>query len=564
MLTSLEIRHFAIVESLGIEFGDRLTVLTGETGAGKSILIGALGYLLGDRADKTAVAAGASRAELTATFDLRDCPAARDWLAGQALDDDDAECVIRRVIRADGGSRAFVNATPVAVQALKELGRRLVEIHGQHAHQRLGERERQREVLDAFGELAHELEAVRSAHAEWKRLSDERDALASANEERDSRLEFLRFQAEELQRLSPQFEHIEELQNERERMANASRLAEAAGLAVGLIYDSDDGNAQQAVGRARQELDRVLAFDDALSAPLELLDEAEAAIAEAADALRRYLDSLESDPARRDEVETILAELTDAARKHRVDIAGLAERHAGISAELAALESAGTKLADIDRRLAAAAARYDEAAAELAAARRDTAATLAGEVSDSMQKLGMRGGRFGIDVSSVPEVRRGHGTDEVTFSVSANPGQPVQPLARVASGGELSRISLALHVIAAGVSAVPTLIFDEVDVGVGGGVAEIVGVRLAELGRARQVLCVTHLPQVASQGDHHIKVAKITDGNTTRTTLATLAAGQRVDEVARMLGGVDITERTRAHAEEMLARRPAQGRRRRA
>jgi DNA repair protein RecN (Recombination protein N) len=554
VLTSVTVRNFAIIDEATLELGPGLTVLTGETGAGKSILVDALGLVLGDRADATAVRHGAERAEITASFDLAELPDVAGWLAEQALDAD-GECVLRRVIGAEGRSRAWINGAPTTLQTLRELGERLVDIHGQHEHQSLTRPAAQRELLDARLADPALAQAVAEAWQAWHEAVDDRARLEAAGRDRTQRLDLLRYQLRELEALAPVAGEATGLEAECARLANAGKLAEGAGNALELVYEGDTGAAHDAVARAAELLRELADIDARLAEPRRLLEEAEIQLSEAAAELRRYLGGLEMDPQRLDAVQSRLEGLTSLARKHQVEADALPARQAALAAEIEDLDQAEIRLGRASGRVADTEAAYRKVAARLGAARAAGAQALSEQVSALMHQLGMPGGRFLAIVEHDPEGPCApHGLDTVEFRVSANPGQPPAPVGRIASGGELSRISLAIQVAAKTARPIPVMVFDEVDSGVGGGVAEIVGRRLAELGRRAQVLCVTHLAQVASQARAHLRVVKLTDGETTRTTLKALTEAEKVEELARMLGGVEITGTTRAHAEEMRER----------
>ncbi|MBS1199416.1 MAG: hypothetical protein H6R27_94 [Proteobacteria bacterium] len=552
MLCYLKVRDFAIIDAVEVEFAQGLTALTGETGAGKSILVDAVLLALGGRAAADAVRHGAERAEITATFDIAGSAEARDWLAAQSLDAE-GEVILRRVVGADGRSRCFVNGQALPAQVVRELGSLLIDIHGQQEFLSLLRRNAQRQLVDLHGDLEPLMVPVREAAEEWRHLSREHARLAEAAHERGSRLELLRYQVGELDALSLEHGEVESLAEEQSRLANRGRLAEATRAALALAYDADGADAHGVASRAAGQLRAAAAIDATLAAPLRMLEDAVIALKEAAGELSGYLDSLDVDPQRQDWVERRVAAIEELARKHRIEPSALPAQLASLNAELAALENSEIVLSGLQRRLAEVRSRYDATAAKLTEARRSAAARLATSVTSLMAVLGMPGGRFEVEVSPAAGGEPStEGNDEVTFLVSANPGQPVKPVSRVASGGELSRISLAVQVAAAHGSARTCMIFDEVDAGVGGAVAEMVGRQLAALGARGQVLCVTHLAQVASQADHQVRVAKITDGRSSRMTVTELNAPERVEELARMLGGVEITRKTRDHAREML------------
>ncbi|MFO8155919.1 MAG: DNA repair protein RecN [Pseudomonadota bacterium] len=555
MLQQIHIRDFAIVDQLELEFGPGLTVLTGETGAGKSILLDALGLALGDRADSDAVAHGAERAEISAEFDLGDIADARDWLREQELDDADDPSLarIRRTISADGRSRAWINGRPAAVAALRELGEKLVDIHGQHAHQSLLRKEAQRQRLDDFAGHPDLLERVATRWREQRDLRSELEQLQQAGEDREARRELLAYQVQELEALGLGADEPAELEAEHQRLGHARRLIEACERAMATLYEGDDTTVSTLLGQTTGELEELQTVDSELGPAVELLNSAAVQVREAATELRHYRDGLELDPGRLEEVNQRLDTMYELARKHRRDPGELPELLPQLQEELAGLDHAGERLDGLQAELDAARAAYDTAAAELASSRREAADRLATEVNAHLEELGLGGATFEVELTPLDNAGA-HGVEGVQFLVTTNPGQPLKPLQRVASGGELARISLAIQVITARSARIPTLVFDEVDVGIGGGVAEKVGRRLRELGIEQQVFCVTHQPQVAAQGHNHFQVSKENDDGITRTGFKALEDGQRVVEVARMLGGVEITSQTLAHAQEMIER----------
>ncbi len=553
MLRHLHLRNFAVVEELELEFGPGLTVLTGETGAGKSILVEALGLLLGDRADAAMLRAGAERLEASATFACGDRPELAALLAHQEIGAGEDELLIRRVVGADGRSKSFVNGSPVPLQFLREVGELFVDIHGQHAHQSLQKNAAQRALLDEFGGHGKELTAVQDAWRRWsdavRRLAD----LAGGGKDRDAELALLRYQVEELRELEPEAGEAERLETEHRRLANGARLEEVLQGVLSSLYETEHSSYTR-LGSATRDIADLQRFDPSLAGLRELLDTAAIQISEAVDGLRQYLDRLELDPGQLRAVEQRLDELHDAARKHHVPVTELHVRRAELEQRLATMEQGEEAAARLATQRDAALKDYDAAAQALHGCRRAAAERLAAQVQKQIRELGMPGAGFRIDVQagsgSEPASR---GTDEVQFLVSANPGQPLRPMSKVASGGELSRISLAVQVSGSRERGGVTLVFDEVDAGIGGGVAEIVGRLLHRLAQGRQVLCVTHLAQVACQGDHHFQVEKSTARKSTRTGVRRLDTSERVEEIARMLGGLRISAQTRAHAQEMLA-----------
>lgn len=552
MLRSLSVRNFAIVDELDVELYAGMTVLTGETGAGKSILVDALGLLLGDRGGSGLVREGATRAELAADFDVDSHAAASDWLREHELDAD-GDCLLRRVIGSDGRSRAFVNGNPVPLQSLKAIGELLADIHGQHFHQSLGKAAVQRDLLDHYAGNAELRQTVAERYDALAAARGALEALEAAEADRASNIDLLKFQVQELEALDLGEGELAELERERQKLKNVSQLA--GGLAD-VLRDVDEGegsNARQLVTRAAQELSSLSALDDTLEPAMRLLDEAAIQLDEAIDVVRRYVDSLDADPKRIDWVEERLNTVRMLARKHQIPESELGEQTETLRQRLDDLLNAGQRADEMRQSVASAEDDYRKDVETLSERRVAAANRLSAAVTTAMNGLGMPGGEFAANVDALGGDAARHGADRIEYLIGANPGQPLMPLAKVASGGELSRMSLAIQVIVSDGSTIPTMVFDEVDSGVGGGVAEMVGRRLQELGASRQVLCVTHLPQVASQADQHLRISKVSDGKSTRSGVQQLDETERLDELARMLGGVEITQRTRDHAAEMLA-----------
>ncbi len=551
MLTHLQIRDFAIIDLIELEVRAGLTVLTGETGAGKSIVVDALSLLAGGKGGAEVVRAGTERAELSATFDISESPKAlREILTEQSVEAED-ELTVRRVISSDGRSRGYLNGVSVPLQLLRDVGASIVDIHGQHEFQSLTRTSAQRELLDDFGKNAELADAVRESYKTWVGYVNRAAELEGKARDRDSRVELLRFQVGELKALDLKEGEVAQLTEERTRHSNRGRLAEAAQAAVGLLYDSDEGNAHATASRALAGIKTLSSVDPRLAKVIPMVDEATIQIREAARELSRYLETLDIDPARQEEVERRLAAIEELGRKHRVPGNELASRATALEKELAELESADNDLNALKKQQAEALEIYRRLATQLSASRQTAARALSKDITARMQTLGMAGGRFLIDITQPTGEPAAHGLDAVEFRVTANPGQPLRPLAKVASGGELARLSLAVQVACSAKDA-RCMVFDEVDSGVGGAVAEIVGRELKALGFSGQAICVTHLPQVASQGHHHLRVAKLTDGKTTRTTISELTMDERAEELARMLGGLEVTGKAREHAREML------------
>lgn len=553
MLLHVQIRDFAIIDAAELELASGLTVLTGETGAGKSILVDALLLVAGGRAGAEVVRHGADRAEVSATFAIANNPGARAWLAEQSIEHEDESVVLRRIVGADGRSRAYVNSQAMSVQALRQLGETLVDIHGQMEYQSLMRRAAQRELLDQSGDHRALLAAVGDSHRAWSELREQRDRAAASAQDREARLELLRYHLGELQALDLKAGEIDELTAERQRLSQHGRLASGAREILQLLREAEDMNAEHAVSRALTVARSLAELDARFASIAKAIDESLIALREGIESAERYEADLEADPQRQEWIEQRLAAIETIARKHRVEPAALGVLQAALAAEFQQLDTLEASLEQIEKNLAHLQTQFRTACTKLSAARIAAAKKLSQRISELMQTLGMPGGVFEIAVRALDGDAAGvHGADEIEFLVSANPGQPPRSLAKVASGGELSRISLAIQVAAAQADAQPCLVFDEVDAGVGGGVAEIVGRQLHTLGERAQVLCVTHLPQVASQAHGHVRVTKLTDGKTTRTILTVLGADERIEEIARMLGGVSVTDKAREHAAEML------------
>lgn len=546
MLRTLHIRDFVIVEQTEIHFGPGFTVFSGETGAGKSILIDALALALGERGDVSVLREGAARADITAVFDTP--PALRAWLAEREIDADD-ELALRRVIDAQGRSRAYINGTPATVAQLRELGDSLVDIHGQHAHQSLMRPEAQRDLLDAHGGHGELRQGVAQAWKQWRALARqlelaEKDAAGLAAER-----ERLQWQVDELDRLGLAPDEWDALQSEHTRLSHSQSLLDGATQILDAL-DGEGDSAHHRLTAANQRIQQMLRHDTGLQGIYDELESARIAISEAVSDLNNYVSRVDLDPRRLADVEARLSAVFETARKFRTEPEALCALRDSLHAELSALQAA----ADIDALRAqaqAAQAQYDAAAAKLTTARRKIAKDLGKQVTQAMQTLAMQGGKFEPTLAAAAP--SAHGNEHVEFLVAGHAGTTPRPLAKVASGGELSRISLALSVIASRAARVPTLIFDEVDSGVGGAVAEAVGKLLRELGERHQVLCVTHLPQVAACGNNQFLVSKTESRGTTRSRIEELDDGARVEEIARMLGGIKLTATTREHAREMLA-----------
>ena len=549
MLKFLSIRDFVIVSSLELDFSSGFTALTGETGAGKSILIDALSLALGERGDAAMVRNGCERAEIAAEFDIAALPHLQAWLAGQELAGDEGMCLLRRVLDANGRSRGFINGRSATLQQMREAGEMLLDIHGQHAHQSLLRPDAQRMLLNGYAGMTADAEKVAALYRDWQALRRRRISLSENAEAVAAERELLQFQRDELEGLGFNAAEWQELQADYARLAHAASLLETAAFGIETLSEADNACLAQLNALAARLRDS-MAHDAGLGETLRMLESAQAELQEAVYALRHYQQRLDTDPQRLHEQEQRIQGVMDSARKHRVAPELLDEALQRIVARLAEL-GGDADLAALEQQEKSAQQSYLAAAQKLTAARKKAADKLAREITEAMQTLAMQGGSFAVALLPLAE-GNACGLEAIEFQVAANPGVPVRSLAKVASGGELSRISLAIQVAASQVANVPTLIFDEVDSGIGGRVAEIVGHLLKKLGKDYQVLCVTHLPQVAAAADHQWQVSKAAENGVTLSHIAVLDGGQRIEEIARMLGGVKITDTTRKHAAEML------------
>ena len=550
MLTHLKIRDFAIVASLELDFHAGFTVITGETGAGKSILMDALGLCLGDRAEAGLVRAGAERAEVSAGFDIRRHDGARDWLRERELDDGE-ECWLRRTINADGRSRAWINGSPATLADVKALGEMLIDIHSQHEHQSLLKKDNHRALLDGCAGLVAEARTLADQWQQWQRAAKELATLMREGDRQRERLELLTHQLDELDKLGLAAGDYEKLEQEHDALANLGTLLQSGDMALDRLTENDTDNAARCVQQALKALEGERSRHPKLEAVAELLDSALIQIREGAGSLRHYLDSLEADPARLAALEERLATVHQLARKHRVMPAELPALQQAMAEELAQLQRA-QDLDALTQEVKALEKHYLATASTLRATRQKAATQLGADVMEKLKMLGMNNARFEVVLTPLDKPAA-HGLDDIEFLISANPGQPLKPLAKVASGGELSRVSLAIQVVNARHSPVPAMVFDEVDVGIGGGIAEVVGRLLRELGEYAQVFSITHQPQVAALGHQHLRVEKSVQDGHTSSRVRELAHDERIDEIARMSGGITISDETRRHAEAMLA-----------
>ena len=550
MLRSLQAKNFAIIDEVDIVFSEGMIVLTGETGAGKSILVDALSLVLGERGGANLIRDNNKRAEFTAEFVIDEHAKVKTWLTKQSLDDDH-DCVLRRIVNPDGRSRAFINGNQVNLQTLKALGELLVDIHGQHFHQSLGKTDVQRELIDHFGDLIHIKDDVKNAFNKWNLLAKKLLTNDALNKDRDARIDLLNFQYEELNMLELQENEYDSISLEFTKIHNIEKLNNGINQVLNNLQDSEITNAESLINNSVKSLESLIEFDHALKDAKNLLEEASIQSSEAADYLRRYCSSIEFDPEKNRRLDERINTIKTIARKHRVEPSELHTVYEKIKNELNELKNIEANHKNLNRDIDEAKNHYTKLAKELSRLRIISSNKLSKAVTKAMSSLGMPDGQFNINITSNNAISS-HGMDDVIFLISANPGQAPQSIAKIASGGELSRMSLAIQVIASEGNYIPTMVFDEVDSGVGGAVAEMVGRRLSELGVNRQVLCVTHLPQVASQANSHFRINKLSDGKSTKVHVAQLNKDSRIGEIARMLGGIEVTERTRDHAAEML------------
>lgn len=548
MLQEIQIQNLALIEKLNLQFHSGFTALTGETGAGKSILLDGLGLVLGERADSSLVRHGEQRAEVSATFEIDQLTQVQAWLLEHSLDDEDL-CLLRRVVSADGRSKAYINGRPVPVSSLKSLGNLLLDIHGQHEHQSLLSSNNQLNLVDAYGHHQTQLEKTKKTYTHWQSLSRRFDELTANQSEHQSRLELVEFQLKEFDQLDAQPGEFETLSVEQTTLAHANEIKHSSYLSYQAL--EEDQGASIMIHEAILKLEQLAEFTPALNNQLKQLQSALIDIQEAANDIHHFSESVELDPARLELVDERLTQLYSTAKKHHLDPDALTEKHQQLIQEFESLNLDYGSLDELKAKIDQAWLDFVKQAEALSKERQASAKKLSATVTETMQTLGMEKGRFKIEIDQADKPSSS-GLDRIEFLVSANPGQPLKPLAKVASGGELSRISLAIQVASAEVAQIPTLIFDEVDVGIGGGIAEVVGQKMRELGQQRQVLSITHLGQVAAYGNQHLTVAKQTLKDQTTTQVFELDKTQRVEEIARMVGGLKITKQTLNHAQEMF------------
>jgi len=551
MLSQLVIQNFAIIDSMELEFQQGMTVITGETGAGKSIAIDALGLALGDRADASMVKHGHKRSEIIASFNITKLKDVQQFLIEQEMDNDN-ECILRRTISAEGGSRAYINGRPVPLQMMKTLSEKLIDIHSQHQHQSLLRENTQREILDFYGQH-HTLTAeVKKNYHHLHNLSNELNKLNAAAKERASRIDFLQFQIDELETLDIQTNEWKSLDLEQKKLANIETIQHSVNDSIDLLLNNDSAIVSQ-LENVKQQLSKLESFSPAFQPICELLDSGLININEAVNDLRIQQSDESFDNNQFKFIESRMAVLLDMARKHRCEpyqLLGILEQ---LQSEITPLLNAEENLSHLEEEIKTAKKQYELSAKKLSEKREKTAKKLKTACQKLLKQLGMEASK--LEISLIPleaEKTSPQGNEKIAFQISTNPGSPAKPLNKVASGGELSRISLAIQVVTASVTQIPSLVFDEVDVGIGGGIAEVVGKLLNELGKSKQIICITHQAQVAAQGQTHWLVEKQQKAKAVRTIITNLENTEREIEIARMIGGIKLTNATQKHAKEML------------
>ena len=551
MITQLTINNFAIVDQLLVDFTTGMTAITGETGAGKSIAIDALGLCLGNRSDASAIRNGADRVDISASFVLDDTPAAHSWLTENQLDEGN-ECILRRVINQDGRSKAFINGRAVPISQLKDLGQMLIQIHGQHEHQRLLRSDYQKILLNHYINEPALLAQMQQAYKQWKSASRAYQQYLSSKQERDAHVQLLQYQLKELNEFSPIEGEYQQIDEEYKKLSNSEQLINLSQQSIMLLDEADEYNVSNMLNSVKQSIDDLVTLDPSLNGVLVMLEDASIQIKEASYELRHYSESLELDPARVMQLEQRLSKQIALARKHHVSPEALPELHQNLLNEFKHINQQDEQSEQLKEEIK----KYQQIAVELARKlhqkRLTVSKTLAKKVMAIMHELSMPNGQFCIDVVFDENRLSEDGADQVSFLVSTNAGQEVQPLVKVASGGELSRMALAIQVLTAQKMDTPALIFDEIDVGISGPTAAKVGQLLRQLGESTQVITVTHLPQVAGQANQHYFVSKQTNGKQTSTDMQRLDKNGRLNELARLLGGDKITDATLANAKELL------------
>ena len=558
MLLSININNYTLVEALEIEFSGGTTAITGETGAGKSLVLDALGMALGDRADSGTIRQGKDRAQITATFDIATIEEAVQWLDDQDFAGDelsgDKQCILRRIYTAEGRSRGYINGQPCTMQQLQQLGDMLVDLHGQHEHQSLLRRHTHRKLLDEFANSADLAAEVESHFKRWNSTYKTLANLSEHSEELQARRDLLQFQVQELKQVNVEPTTLQNLEDEQQTLANAEQILQDSHSLLAICDQAEDFNLRDGLNRALSTLASLKHKPAALGEAEQLLQGGLIQVEEAIRAVEQHIDRFEADPQRLQQVEDELGVIFQLARKHRVNAQDLADRLASLEAELRDLMEGDHNLDKLQQQVDQLAAEYQESANRLSQVRHKNAKLMSAEINRQLQMLSMEGAELLVQLTALDkDDYKSYGLEEVELVIATNPGQPHKPLAKIASGGELSRVSLAIQVVAAANTSIPTLVFDEVDVGIGGSTADIVGQLLKQLGDRGQVISVTHQPQVAAHAHHHYQASKTLEYNSAQSTMTSLDTQQRVEELARMLGGAKITQQTISHASELLA-----------
>jgi len=549
----INISNYTLVESLEIEFAQGTTAITGETGAGKSLVLDALGMALGDRADTDTIRHGKERAEITATFDINTIEAAKAWLDANDFNSDE-NCILRRIYTREGRSRGYINGQPSTMSQLQELGDMLTDIHSQHEHQSLLRKETHCRLLDEYAKAEDLATKVASEYSAWHKLHLDLTNLLQRSDELDDRKDLLSFQVNELQQFDLTAKHLEQLELEQKTLANAEQIVQDSHNLLAICEQAEGFNLRDSLNKALSILANIEYKPDALKITEELLQGGLIQIEEAINEISHHIDRFEADPQRLQTVEEQLSAVFQLSRKHRVNPDQLEITLQTLEAELKNLIGGSENINALEEKLADLAKSYEKSAKQLSSKRKRASETMAKEINRQLQKLSMEGAELLVQVSPISHGEyRSSGLEEIEFLLATNPGQPHKMLAKIASGGELSRVSLAIQVVAASHSKIPTLVFDEVDVGIGGSTADIVGQLIKQLGERGQVISVTHHPQVAAHAHHHYRASKVIEDNSAESLMAPLNQQQRVEELARMLGGARVTKQTLSHASELLS-----------
>ena len=554
MLLSIHINNYTLVESLEIEFASGTTAITGETGAGKSLVLDALGMALGDRADTGTIRHGKDRAEITATFDIATIDSAQVWLAQQDFHAEDQQCILRRLYTTEGRSRGYINGQPCTMQQLQTLGEMLTDIHSQHEHQSLLRRETHRRLLDEYCRNIDLSSEVSDHFSTWQLMDKKLSSLLERSDELIARRDLLSFQVNELKQVDIEPDSLTKLETEQQTLANAEQILQDSHNLLGICDQNEGFNLRDSLNQALTILANLKHKPEALSSAEELFQSGLIQIEEATREIENHIDRFEADPQRLVIIEEQLGLIFQLARKHRVNADQLRDTLTALDEELQGLKDGGESIETLQQQLAQLAAAYEAKASKLSVKRKKGAKAMSAEINKQLQHLSMEGAELIVRLSPISEGRyRSVGLEEIEFLLATNPGQPHKPLAKIASGGELSRVSLAIQVVAATHSNIPTLVFDEVDVGIGGSTADIVGQLLKKLGDRGQVISVTHQPQVAAHAHHHYRASKIVDNVSAESLMTALDPQQRIEELARMLGGAKVTEQTLSHASELFS-----------